>query len=242
MHRRRKTVGVSIAEARLVAALRRALVKGVARSRRRRVTAVELDSFQGVADLVVAELNGHRMLPPEVPRKRLEIFSFSTAKVLATLRGRKNIRISEIAENSGLSQETVRRQLRQLRNAGIVDIGERGRVRIVHEVSPPFNEMVAFEVKVKDWKSGLRQARSYKSFANRTYLALPSMRANSVKKHLQVFRLFNVGLVGIGKGGGLQWFIRTRRSKPISPARNFYASVQLLKKTPLAMFKSARRP
>jgi hypothetical protein len=102
--------------------------------------------------------------------------------------------------------------------------------------------MVAFEVKVKDWKSGLRQARSYKSFANRTYLALPIERADSIKQHVDVFRRFNVGLLGIEKGGGLQWFVKTRRSSPISPARNFYASVQLLKNTPLSMFKSARKP
>lgn len=238
----RKTVGVSKAEARLVATLRRALVNEAARSRRRRVTAVELESFQGIADLVVGELNGRHMLPRKVPLKRLEFFSFSTAKILAALHGRKNIRISEIAEDSGLSETTVRRELRKLRDTRIVDIVGRDRVRILHAVSTPFSEMVAFEVKVKDWKSGLRQARSYKSFANRTYLALPIDRADSIKQHVDVFRRFNVGLLGIEKGGGLRWFAKTRRSSPISPARNFYASVQLLKNTPLLMFKSARKP
>lgn len=240
MAAKRRTVGVSKAEARLVAKLRNALLDATGPGHRRRVSALELDSFQGVADLVVGELNGHGLLPPGVPRSRLKKFSFSTARVLASLRGRKTGRISEIARTSGLSEKTVRRELRRLQAASIVAILDRGRVLVLHGIISPFAEVVAFEVKVKDWKSGLRQARSYKSFANRAYLALPIDRAHSIKKHVKVFRLFKVGLVGIGRRGCLRWFTKTRKLSPISPTRNLYASFQLLRRTPLKLLKSSR--
>jgi DNA-binding MarR family transcriptional regulator len=224
----RKTVGVPKVEARLVALLRRALIKEATGSLRTSVTAVELDSFQGVADLVIGEFNGMHILPRTIPRNRLKVFSFSTAKVLAALDRRKVIRVSEIAGKSGLSLATVRKELRKLRENKIIDIQRPDRVRILHVVSPPFKELVAFEVKVKDWKSGLRQARSYKSFANQTYLALPEDRAKVLKDHIKILKRFNVGLVGVGSDGRLHWHARARRSKPISLARYYYASLQLL--------------
>jgi DNA-binding transcriptional ArsR family regulator len=237
----RKTVGVPKVEARLVASLRRALIREATGPLRRSVTAVELDSFQGVADLVIGEFNGLHILPGTISRNRLKAFSFSTAKLLATLDRRKVIRVSQIAEKCGLSLATVRKELRKLRETKIIDIQRPDRVRILHLVSPPFKELVAFEVKVKDWKSGLRQARSYKSFANQAYLALPQGRAELLKDHIKVFKRFNVGLVGVGSGGRLHWHARARRSKPISLARYYYASLQLLINTPRGMLKSATK-
>jgi DNA-binding transcriptional ArsR family regulator len=240
--RDQRRVGVSKAEARLVAALRTALANESALSHRPRIYALELDSFRGVADLVVGESNGHLLLPSGTPRRQLTAFSLSTARVLAALGRKKATRISEIAKCSGLSDSTVRGQLRKLKDAGIVQSEAEGQIQVLHRVSPPFYELVAFEVKVKDWKSGLRQARNYRSFANRTYLALPLDRAEAVKKHREMFKRFKVGLVGIGKTGTVQWFVKPRRSTPISPAHNFYASILLLKQAPIAMFKPSEPP
>src|SRR5579863_1519150 len=209
MKRKRRTVGISKAEARLVRALRKALVAEAAESRKQPIFAVELDSFQGIADLVTGQLNGHCLLPSSVSPSKLKTFSLSTAKVLGALLGRKTAYITEVERMSGLSRKTVRKQLRTLKDAGMVNSENQERVHMQHEVRPPFEEVIAYEVKVKDWKSGLRQALSYKSFANRAYLALPMDRADSLKKRLQIFRRFNVGLVGIGRTGKLKWLTKT---------------------------------
>jgi DNA-binding transcriptional ArsR family regulator len=223
-------------------ALRQALDEGAGRSRKQRVSAVELDSFQGVADLVTGEFNGRHLLPDEVPRSKLKMFSFSTAKVLAALVGRRRACISELESVSGLAQQTVRRELQTLKKAGLVDTRQHDQVRMLREIRAPFREIVAYEVKVKDWKSGLRQALSYKSFANRTYLALPLDRADLVKKYHEVFRRFNVGLLGVGRGGKPTWFTTARKLRPISPARNIFASIQLLRNASPALFRSSAQP
>lgn len=52
---------------------------------------------------------------------------------------------------------------------------------------------VAIEVKIKDWKQGLYQAVQYKTFAERSYLALYEEYADGVD--IKMFQKYNVGLI-----------------------------------------------
>lgn len=224
---RKQVIGISTKERRLVAALRGALRRS-SHPRRNVIFCSELDCFQGVADLVVGIKNGYDLLPKTNPRKQYEGFSFSTAKVLAALQGRKFHSVSDTSRITGLSEDTVRKQLNTLRSLGVVGVHRKGFVKTIRVVRPLFREIAAFEVKVKDWKSGLHQARNYKSFAHRVSLALPLRRAVALKSQAKIFRRFGVGLVGIGKAGKLVWILKPPKLKPISPARNFLASIRLL--------------
>ncbi len=56
---------------------------------------------------------------------------------------------------------------------------------------------VAIEVKIKDWKQGLYQAVQYKTFAERSYLALYEDYAEGVD--LGMFQKYNVGLIIFNK-------------------------------------------
>jgi hypothetical protein len=224
-----RQVGVSKQEKYLVASLRLSLLKTV-RSRSKHFVCTELDCFQGIADLVSGTPNGYRFLPSKTPRRRLKHFSFSTAKVLSALQGRKVTDSTRIAQATGLSKQTVRRQVRFLEELSLVRVEPRGRLRVTHEIKPPFSEIEAYEVKVRDWKGGLYQARNYRSFAHKVSLALPLRQAKQLKGQLGTFRRFKVGLVGIGNTAQLVWLVKPRRQKPISRARTFLASIHLLKK------------
>lgn len=188
----------------------------------------ELDCFQGVADLVTGFANGHQILPRRSDNKALKSFSFTTAKVLSILEGRRAAEVSEVVRATGLSRETVLKQLSTLRRFALVDVTQKGKILVTHKIRSPFREIAAYEVKVRDWKSGLHQARNYRSFAHRVTLALPLARAQKVRKYLSVFRQFKVGLLGIGNRGQMVWLLKPRKLKPISPARNFLASIYLL--------------
>jgi hypothetical protein len=230
-------IGVSKAERRLVSSLLKGLARRSLHSPGERFC-LELDCFQGVADVVIATPNDDMFLPATVTTRMLKRFSLSTAKVLAALRGQKLTHLSQVEEATGLSQKTIRKQLRLLERFQILTAEGEGQIRVGRAIRPPFREIAAFEAKVKDWKSGLRQARSYRSFAHRVSLALPLGRAESMRKEIQVFRRFNVGLVGVGRQGEIKWINRSRRTKPISPARNLLASVYLLKGRPLSLLNS----
>ena len=196
-------------------------------SKKDAVVTSELDCFQGVADVVIGTHNGYRLLP-RITKNTLNLLSFSTSKVLSALTDRKRSSVPQIVQATGLSASTVRSELNVLRKLSILHI-KNGQISILHVIRPPFKEIEAFEVKVRDWKSGIYQARNYKSFAHKVSVALPLARAVVLKKRLPEFRRMRVGLLGIGPTGELRWFLRPRRHRPISGPRTFLAAISLLR-------------
>jgi hypothetical protein len=223
--RSKQKIGVPIEEKLLVTKLIQAI--GKRPLKHKTIIASELDCFQGIADVVAGTYNGYRLFP-NVTSKKLSRLSFSTSRILFALSGKKKIDISQISRITGLSTSTIRAELSLLKKLQILEV-ENGQVAIRHVIRPPFNEIEAYEVKVKDWKSGIYQARNYRSFAHKVSVALPMARAALLKERLQEFRRMRVGLVGISPKGDLKWILRPRRQRPISGSRNFLAAVSLLK-------------
>ena len=221
------TVGVARGEKFLVSKLVSALERKQ-RPGKKLVVTCELDCFQGVADVVTGISNGYRLFPDSA-RSKLGLVSFSTAKVLSALVGRKKSTTERICLTTGLSYATVRKQLALLDKLGVLRLRANRSVWMVRKIRAPFEEITAFEVKVKDWKNGIYQARNYKSFAHKSNVALPMKRARLLKVRLQHFRRMRIGLLGIGPNGNLEWFLKPRRQKPISGPRNFFAAVRLLR-------------
>jgi hypothetical protein len=224
--RRKNTVGVARAEKKLVKSLFDSLKKTT--NSQKVLFSSEVDCFQGVADLVLAYPNGYRLIS-KLTKKALSPFSFSTAKVLAALSGRKFTDRERLANKTGLTPGTVAKQLGVLHRVGIVENHQSGRVSIRRRVKHPFKAMTAFEVKVKDWTSGIYQARNYRSFAHEVFLALPLAKATSLSKRADIFRRLKVGLVGIGKYGELVWIINSPRRKPISSPRSYLVALQMMR-------------
>ncbi len=224
-----RTIGVPKEERELVTSLAAALKRADPRSKKNLIC-TEVDCFQGVADIVVGKVNGYRLFPRNTSTRKLELITLSTAKVLSALSGRNAGEVHTVAQRCALTSSTVQRQFRILCNLGLARFEPGGRIRLLRTIKKPFQDISAFEVKVKDWKSGLCQARNYRSFANRVSLALPTNRANRLRSKLAVFRQFGVGLVGINGDSELTWFLRPRRCKPISAARNMLASTLLIKR------------
>jgi hypothetical protein len=225
MKRSRNGVGVARGEKRLV----QSLLYGLKRNKRlgtKVIFSSEVDCFQGIADLVYAIPSGNGFVPAPTNR-RLPRFSFSTAKVVAALSGRSSTTRQKLANETGLTPNTIARQLLLLRKMGIVGNHANGRLTIKRPVKHPFEVTTAFEVKVKDWTSGIYQARNYRSFADEVFLALPLRTANRLSKREKLFRRLRVGLVGIGERGELAWLIKSRRQRPVSAARSFYVALNL---------------
>jgi hypothetical protein len=218
-------VGVARAEKRLVQSLLHGL-KNEKKLGARVIFSSEVDCFQGVADLVYAIPNGHSFISTRNNPKHAR-FSLSTAKVVAALSGRKSTTRQKLANETGLTPNTISKQLPLLRKMGIIANHSNGRVPIKRLVKHPFKATTAFEVKVKDWTSGIYQARNYRSFADEVFLALPLPTAKRLSRRERLFKRLRVGLVGIGKHGELVWFIKSPRRKPISAARSFFVALNL---------------
>jgi hypothetical protein len=62
----------------------------------------------------------------------------------------------------------------------------------------PSYEVVALEVKTKNWRQALSQARRYQLLADKAYVALPENLARTVLGKSRLFKESGVGLISIG--------------------------------------------
>lgn len=84
----------------------------------------------------------------------------SEASVVAALSGRYARSVAEVSARSGAAANTVERVARVLARSGHVIVTDDGRYRR-HAALRPVARTIALEAKVDDWKSALRQARTY---------------------------------------------------------------------------------
>lgn len=54
--------------------------------------------------------------------------------------------------------------------------------------------IIAFELKLKNWKKAAKQAFRYKSFSNISYVVLSSKNANAALNNIELFKKYNIGL------------------------------------------------
>lgn len=64
-------------------------------------------------------------------------------------------------------------------------------------VSSNQKELVAIEVKVKDWSVGYRQAMHHKIFAENSYLAISAKYSHRALKHIDLFEHGGIGILEV---------------------------------------------
>lgn len=60
----------------------------------------------------------------------------------------------------------------------------------------------SFELKLKDWRSGLMQAHRYKYFSNAAILVIPSEKTKTAQASIGLFKQLNVGLWSFNTASG----------------------------------------
>jgi hypothetical protein len=80
-------------------------------------------------------------------------------------------------------------------------------------------EVVAIEAKLTRWRDALHQATRNRSFAETSYVLLPTAAAKVAEKYLAEFRVRNVGLCSLSPCG-LDVIFEPRRETPIEPWLN----------------------
>ncbi|MBU7047753.1 MAG: hypothetical protein HXS54_15060 [Theionarchaea archaeon] len=83
-------------------------------------------------------------------------------------------------------------------------------------VSTDLRELTAIEVKVKDWRTGYRQAVHHKIFAENSYLAVSARYAHRVLGHIDLFENAGIGILEID--GNVKELVKPRFSKDIFPS------------------------
>ncbi len=147
--------------------------------------AQEVPSPWGRPDLIA--------LSAEVFLDNVEPLSRKSLNIVHKIRGNGPMNISTLSDRLGLAEKTVDRLLEIPLSRGLVEKRD-GEFTSANVLRCP-EHIIAVEIKVSDWISGLRQARRYKSFADQVYLFLG--KNPSTLDH-DVFREQGLGVAEIG--------------------------------------------
>lgn len=155
----------------------------------------EVKCQQGIADFIAIAGN----YPSRETRKVLKdihrISNNSTFHILALLKHRAPRTESFITRSTGLSNQIVRRILKQLEHRAMIKKVRSGGVILGPQWRPPKFDLWAFELKLKNWKRALFQALQYRAFATHVVIVLPKERSKIVMRHLDKFKTMKVGVM-----------------------------------------------
>ena len=98
--------------------------------------------------------------------------------------------------------------------------------RATVEASDPFTELIAVELKLRDWRRGIAQAGRYRLFAECSYLAMPYERITEAATDQA--RRNRIGVLGVSQDGGITVVLRAPSSSPLQPQRRRWAAEQML--------------
>lgn len=76
--------------------------------------------------------------------------------------------------------------------------------------------VVALELKLRNWKQGLRQAFKYRNFSNESYLVLDKTQVAMANQNIAEFKRANIGLATFHKNGEFDLVFSPRPSAPFS--------------------------
>lgn len=87
---------------------------------------------------------------------------------------------------------------------------------------------IAFELKLRDWRRGLRQAYRYRAFANQSYVVLDASNARSAIQNTELFVRSNIGLIAVDQAGKVIIHREPVFSQPFSRRQELNFHVGLL--------------
>ncbi len=83
-------------------------------------------------------------------------------------------------------------------------------------------DVVAVELKLRDWRGAVRQAMAYQLAADRAFVALPLWRAQEAFRSRHAFEREGIGLLAVDPGGGVRTVLAPgpspRRMPPLTDA------------------------
>lgn len=170
----------------------------------------ELDSGHGVADLVGAF---DARLVDRVTAKIPALTSLLQVQVVERLQ--KPATSEELRSWAPHGWRGLHaRALAPLLDSGTVKFDDvEDRWRLSCDVPPPFGQMIAVELKLKDVRRAVVQAARYRLFAEQSYVAVPASRATD--HGVDLVTRSGVGLLAISPDGNVEKVVTAPRRRPI---------------------------
>ena len=188
-----------------------------------------LKEFGGVfgrPDLVAVNIREVNF-PQDVDRDMLgsSLRSFTKSMILTLLRHDTPRRSEYLERVTGLTRSALRRHVRQLEMAGIVEV--RGDSSVVLRCRLPWNmvEIISYEGKLANWGRAIHQALRYRSYSSYVWIVMPASAAGHAERQIApMFHNNGIGLIAVHDDGAMRTAIRGKRPRhPASRIRYLMA-------------------
>jgi len=144
--------------------------------------------------------------------------------ILWLLRRWKRLRLKTIAAHVYEPLEKVSTVLDELTESGAVAVLDTGAFTLSPQMSKLRAEVISVEVKLYRWKEALDQARKYKQFSDRTFVAMDKSRIPSSLEAIKAFRKLHVGLCAVSEET-IDWIVPPHAAHPkFGPDKEYLVS------------------
>jgi len=159
----------------------------------------EFSAGTGIADVVLCsydpKIAKKRKTKPLTDRRVLEAY-------LLLLKFTDGLSVKHIHAQLGYSQKELReRILPDLYSSGLIEINDDSYKLKASLESGGLGKVIAVEAKVRDWRSGFRQAVRYQEFADESYLAVYEAHIKPCLEFRSAFETAGIGLIGVSNEG-----------------------------------------
>lgn len=188
----------------------------------------EIESFQGIPDYIgvsIRDIGECKSFLTNVTEENW----YTVSRILSILSKQKGHTVSFIAKKTGISENSLIRDLCILQNRNILEQDRYGNYRLAENFVIPKLSIFSFELKLENWKRALFQAIRYKTFSEFSYVVMPKEKVALLKKNIDFFKQSNIGIaVYDERKDTLETIYRATKNKNISKSHLYYMSGKIL--------------
>lgn len=161
----------------------------------------EFSAGTGISDLTVFTVD-NRAIHQRIKTTLPALTSKNKVDILAYILTKNEASEEEVVSNfSQYSKVLIKKCLTSMSDSDILAFKDG--IYFANKVlkASTTSNIVAIEAKVKDWKSGIRQAMRYKEYADYSYLAIYESNVKTCLANIAVFENLGIGLIGVSNEG-----------------------------------------
>lgn len=137
---------------------------------------------------------------------------------------KKRISVDQLKKSKISEQKSFKDFLNSLHCSGYINFDNEA-ILLEKRIDLVTDDLIAIEAKLTDWKSGLKQALSYKTYANEVYVAIDQTAMKNVDKAM--FRKNGVGLMTVSESN-VEITIRAKKRNAECADINYYLADKFL--------------
>lgn len=170
----------------------------------RKERVISLEEFSagtGISDLTIFTVDS-RLLKERQSSDKQPVTSKNQIQLLIALLDCGSLTLDEIVSRFNLGgKQTVSNNLEQLVRSNLATRDQDTYTASYSISQSTSDNIIAIEAKVRDWKSGIRQAMRYKEYADYSYLAIYENNISSCLANIEIFQKLGIGLIGVSDKG-----------------------------------------